>query len=59
MKSGQSHYIHQSLVAGVSLNNIIFHSLGKMLCKIIFVYYKLHGPTVILGVLSLTVVLLQ
>ena len=42
-----------------SLTEIIFHSLGKLLCKIIFVYYKLHGPTVILGVLSLTVVLLQ
>ena len=42
-----------------SLTEIIFHSLGKLLCKIIFVYYKLHRPTVILGVLSLTVVLLQ
>ena len=42
-----------------ALTETIFHSLGKLLCKIIFVYYKLHRPTVILGVLSLAVVLLQ
>ena len=50
---------HRPVIVGAALNKIIFHSLGKLLCKIIFVYYKLHGPTVILGVLSLTVVLLQ
>ena len=49
----------QPPLADSALTETIFHSLGKLLCKIIFVYYKLHRPTVILGVLSLTVVLLQ
>ena len=40
------------------LLKIIFHVLGKMLCKIILGYYKLHRPAAILGGLVLTVLLL-
>ena len=34
------------------LLKIIFHVMGKMLCKIILVYYKLYGPTVIFLILE-------
>ena len=35
------------------LLEIIFHVMGKVLCRIILVYYKLYGPTVILQGVSL------
>ena len=38
------------------LLKIIFHVMGKMLCKIILVYYKLHRPGSLLEVLAIVTV---